>query len=188
MASGSAPDFERTVEGITGFNLRWSAFWRSAHGWAPDSAVDVLADSRLDWQVELSRCLRLWASLPDNEEGRLILAWTNLGSLVESSLRVFLAVFLEDYMGSPAARRNGDVIAVKDAEFHTLREYFRDHDVWGVDGSAWDSWILHIQHRRNAIHSFKDRHIGSLAEFHDDVARYLQLLGMLDARLPYPEP
>lgn len=32
-------------------------------------------------------------------------------------------------------------------------------------GKKWISWIEKIQYKRNAIHSFKDRDIGSFEEF-----------------------
>ena len=43
-----------------------------------------------------------------------------------------------------------------------------------------------VQERRNAIHAFKDRPIGDGAEFWEAVHDYLDMLGDVDDRLPYP--
>ena len=51
-------------------------FWSNAHGWAPSNAAELLARSRLDWQVSLSYCLKSWLepSTVKDSDGRLILA------------------------------------------------------------------------------------------------------------------
>jgi len=36
----------------------------------------------------------------------------------------------------------------------------------------WLEWILKIQQRRNAIHAFKDKKIGNMAEFHSELQNY----------------
>jgi hypothetical protein len=74
-------------------------FWNSAHGWAPDEAAELLAKSRLDRQVSLSRTLKIWLlpTTPRDRDGRLILAWVNLGCLVESLMKFFLSVYRDDY-------------------------------------------------------------------------------------------
>jgi hypothetical protein len=45
--------------------------------------------SRLDWQVSLSSSLRNWVRDPLTalSDGDLILAWTNLGALIEGTLK-----------------------------------------------------------------------------------------------------
>lgn len=53
----------------------------------PLEAAELLSRSRLDWQVHLATCLRDW--LPGERkltEGHLILAWANLGALIEVGL------------------------------------------------------------------------------------------------------
>ena len=181
-----ATTFDSTATAIAAINSRWCRTWGNAHGWAPDSAADLLASARLDWQVDLSGCLRLWRALRADSPGELILAWCNLGSLVEGSLRLFLAVYLEDYFRDPLVHRNGGPIPVERATFDELRGFYKAKDIWVVDGERWDAWVLHIQQRRNAIHSFRGREIGTPTEFFDDMKRYLLLLNELDARMPEP--
>jgi hypothetical protein len=113
-------------------------FWRDAQGWAPDDAAALLSRSRLDWQVSLARCLQLWASpvSPEMVEGQLILGWANLGSLV--------------------ARREGSKSVPKPPDslsFEEMRQFFRRR-IWDA---PWDDWVQTVQHRRNAIHAYKDR-------------------------------
>lgn len=48
-------------------------FWSQSHGWAPRDAADVLSRSRLDRQVDLARCLRIWFqdSIDNQSDGKL---------------------------------------------------------------------------------------------------------------------
>jgi hypothetical protein len=81
-----------TVEAMTAIgqiihqNERIHSFWQDqACGWTPSKSAAMLEKSRLDRLVSLSHNLRLWtqpASDAENE-GRLVLAWANLGILVE---------------------------------------------------------------------------------------------------------
>src|SRR3990172_855008 len=70
-------------------------FWKSSHGWAPVDAANLLSKSALEWQVSLSESLRRWVGC--TTDGDLILAWANLGALVEGQLKLFLSVYYSDY-------------------------------------------------------------------------------------------
>jgi hypothetical protein len=63
--------------------------------------------------------------------------------------------------------------------------FFRER-FWKEKDIQWDSWILHIQQRRNAVHAFKNRDIGTFEEFHDDVRKYLEFLRYVNDLLLYP--
>ena len=67
----------------------------------------------------------------------------------------------------------------------SLRQFFARR-IW-EKGEDWDEWILKIQQRRNAIHAFRDRDIGSFDEFYVDVRRLLGLLRRVNGQLPYPD-
>jgi hypothetical protein len=103
ISSWMFPDNEmpihRVVDDIETVNSRLAQFWKAAHGWAPLEAAGLLSKSRLDWQVSLSCSLRLWLREPANSlsDGELILAWTNLGSLIEGTLKLFLSVYYNDF-------------------------------------------------------------------------------------------
>ena len=98
-------------------------FWTKADGWAPSEAARLLSKSRLDWQVSLSSCLKIWSKEhnSDDESGCLILAWVNLGSLVEGTMKLFMSVWYNDYMNDNEAikKRGRDV---KDPDILSLEE------------------------------------------------------------------
>lgn len=74
-----------------------SEFWKDAEGWAPSNVAALLDKSRLDWLPSLATALNHWSKDGDLSPGELILAWANLGSLLEGTLKLFLAVYLVDY-------------------------------------------------------------------------------------------
>jgi hypothetical protein len=161
-------------------------FWSKADGWAPIEAAQLLSKSRLDWQVSLSACLKLWLdkSSSTDEAGRLILGWANLGSLIEGSLKLFLSVWYEHYRNDvEAIIRKGRLQEPDGLQLEPLRQFFRKR-IWD---DKWDQWVEHVQHRRNAIHAYKDRDIGTHEVFTADMRTYLQLLRYINFRLPYPE-
>jgi len=146
--------------------------------------------SRLDWQVSLSKCLNLWTSEESRKlgDGVLILAWTNLGSLIEGSLKLFLAVFYDDYKKDLEAvtDRNDNIIDPDTLGLEKLRQFFNRKNtmLWSKE---WNDFVLKIQGYRNSIHAFKNRKIGTFDEFEDSVKIYLELLMTINSRLPYPD-
>ncbi len=136
-----------------------ATFWSSARGWAPENAAALLSRSRLDRLSSLSRCLAIWSTPVSGPEsdGRLILAWANLGSLVEGTLKLVLAVFYGDYaVDSLAIDRRGVVRDPASLTLEELRQFFLKREIFD-DG--WTTFFGIIQQRRNAIHFFKDREI-----------------------------
>ncbi len=184
------PSIEEVIQQITLKNHRIAKFWSSAQGWAPLDAAQLLSKSRLDRQVALSRTLELWVEpaarvgAPD-EDGRLILGWANLGTLVEGSLKWFLSVYYEDYKKDINAIRNK--IGVNDPDGLTLeplRQFF-NRSVWTAS-DKWDTWIAQVQKRRNAIHAYRNTVLGTLDDLDSSIRYYSELLDDLDSRVPYP--
>jgi hypothetical protein len=179
---------------IAALNRNLARFWRTANGWAPIEAAGLLGKSRLDWQVSLSRCLRLWIRTPSGrlEDGELILAWANLGSLTEGTMKLFLSVFYHDYQkdidGLKAARayhpKKQAPISPDGLSLDVMRVYFKNRKLLGVE---IDTYVELVQQRRNAIHAYKDRPIGDDQEFQAAVLSYLRMLREVNARLPYPD-
>ncbi|WP_041917333.1 hypothetical protein [Desulfitobacterium dehalogenans] len=179
---------KEVVGRIIDFNYSLRDFWSSAKGWAPPEAADLLTRSRLDWQVSLSHCLNLWLEETVSEEadGRLILAWSNLGSLVEGTMKLLLSVFYKDYLNDvEQVKKRGKLVEPDQLELEQMRQFFNKR-IWKPEDS-WDEWILHIQWRRNAIHAFKDREIGSFDEYRNDLRMYLKFMRYVNFRLPYPD-
>lgn len=161
-------------------------FWSSSSGWAPLSAANLLSKSRLDWQVQLSKSLEMW--LPEPPEGeadaRLILGWANLGSLLEGSMKLFLSAWYETYRTDVDAIKKKEKIQDPDGlQLEALRVFFKKR-IWD---EKFDALVANIQIRRNAIHSFKDRDIGTRADFFSAVKDYLVILRYINYRLPYPD-
>lgn len=174
---------------IIRLNEGLNQFWIKADGWAPIEAAQLLSKSRLDWQVSLSKCLKIWVmeSPAENESGRLILAWANLGSLVEGTMKLFLSVWYEGYKSDiEAIKRKGDLVDPDNLELDRLREFFKKR-IWVKGDEDWDTWILKIQWRRNAIHAYKNRDLGTFEEFYNDVRVYLKFLRRINNQLPYPD-
>jgi len=164
------------------------AFWSNAHGWAPSDAAELLARSRLDWQVSLSHCLKSWlaSSTAEDRDGRLILAWVNLGCLVEGSLKFFLSVYEADYSKAPRTRgQRKEPCDIEVLRLEDTRQYFKQH-IWTDSQKHWTCWIEKIQHRRNAVHAYKNRDIGTFDEFFTELATYLDFLIELEGQTPRP--
>lgn len=180
----------RVVQEIATENERIAKFWSSAEGWAPLNAAQLLSKSRLDRQVSLSWTLELWVSpaarmgAPDTD-GRIILGWANVGSLVEGSLKWFLSVYYDDYKKDINIIKNKKGIRDPDGEaLESLRIFFAK-SVW-TGSDKWDEWITGVQQRRNAIHAYKHRELGTLDDLETSVRSYREFLKALDSRVPYP--
>jgi hypothetical protein len=182
---------DEVVNRIVTLNEDIRRFWTKAEGWAPIEAAQLLSKSRLDWQVSLSRCLKIWLvePSPDAESGRLILAWADLGSQVEGTMKLFLSVWYKDYKNDVKAikkKGEGDLIDPDSLQLEPMRQFFKER-IWRNEDKDWDAWILKIQQRRNAVHAYKSRDIGTFDEFLVDVRRYLNFLRYINDRLPYPD-
>jgi hypothetical protein len=178
------------VDRIIVLNDALRRFWGRG-GWASGDAARILSESRLDWHVSLSHALKLWIDPPSAEmkNAHQILGYASLGSLVEGSMKLFLSVYHHDYERDPnvVADRNGTIIDPDRLQLEPLRQFFKK-TVWvsGLDDN-WDKWIERVQTRRNAIHAYRDRPIGTCAELIEDIRNYLRFICTVNSRLPYPD-
>jgi hypothetical protein len=177
---------ESVISDIISKNKEIRDFWSNAHGWAPNEAAELLAKARLDWQISLSYCLRLWLDAPsdDDVEGRLILTWANLGSLVEGTMKFFLSVHEADYSNAPHTRgKNKKPCYIDVLQFEELKQFFNQNI---TSMKKWNCWLTKIQQRRNAIHAYKDRDIETINDFFKELGEYLDFLEDLEGGIPYP--
>ena len=153
-------------------------------GWAPGSVSRLLERNRLDRLLELARVLPSWTHPSFQSEGHLILAWATLGALVEGIMKWFLCVHEEHYSLDPVQKKGKPVDPDK-LRFEELRNCYMSAGAW-MDGEAEarDSFVKHIQCRRNAIHAYQDRDVGTFDEFWDHVRDYAALLDDLKGRTP----
>lgn len=181
---------EEGIKEIIRVNTHIREFWGDgAAGWAPSSATELLSKSRLDRQVELSRALRNWLGPfdPNEEDAQLILAWANLGSLVEGTMKWFLCVYAEDYAKDRIRMVSGKELEPDELFFVRLCGFFREKIFTASDPEGWADWMTLVRQRRNAIHAYQDREIGTFEEFWLSVARYRDFLLDLEGRVPYPD-
>lgn len=143
--------------------------WKQARGIAPDSVADKLDEAMLEWQSELTRTLKIWIDKGlSMTDGELILARANLGAVVESWLKLFYTVYYEDYMiSSPFKDINGNVIEPENVKFENLKN-FSTGKLWHDNTSFDYKWVDSVQSKRNAIHSFQYKDIGTPQDFIDD--------------------
>ncbi len=160
-------------------------FWKSAHGWAPIEAAGLLNVSTLEWQSSLSESLRRWISA--ESDGDLILAWANLGALVEGQLKLFLSIYYRDYAADADAIRDrrGRLTEPDRTTIEPLRQFFVRR-IWTV-GTDWDTYVSLVQQRRNAIHAFRERELGSFQEWRDTLRTHLSFVRDINSRVPYPD-
>jgi hypothetical protein len=187
--------YREAVADIVAIQSGLSDFWRNAHGWAPAEGASLMASARLDRLPSLANALLHWSDIDALTEGELILAWANLGSLVESSLRLFLSVYITDYLNSQddlaaidALQRRGPdkgtPYAPDDIQFEKMRQLCERRTLFAPDELAL---ISLVQNRRNAIHPFRDRDIGTPPDFGAAVLAYRVFIAGVASRLPYPE-
>jgi hypothetical protein len=159
-------------------------FWKSADEWAPAEAAGLLSKSMLEAQASLSLSLLHWLSA--SSQGDLILAWVNLGTLVEGQLKLLLSVYYCDYLKDPAAKDKKGKLPDPDClMLNSLRNFFVKR-IW-TSGADWNPYVERVQQRRNAIHAFKYQDIGSFSAWRAELPFHLSFVRDINARLPYPD-
>ncbi|MGE3779907.1 MAG: hypothetical protein AB7F89_22150 [Pirellulaceae bacterium] len=164
---------------------RIATTWRDG-GWAPPKAAELLRGLNLDRLVSLAASLEIWTKRPpaDQEEGRLVLSWANLGALVEGTMCWFLCVHEDSYAESPLINKRGDIIAPDDIWFARLIDFFTSTVLDPVAAQRWRSWLDMVRERRNSIHAYRRRDLGTFQELRRAIRQYADFLGDLQSRVP----
>ncbi len=158
-------------------------FWADG-GWAPHDAAKLLDKSMLHWQASLAKSLARW--IDAESEGDLILAWANLGALVEGQLKLFLCVHYGDYKSDvEAIRKHGLLIDPDECMLGRLRRFFVKR-IWDV-GTNWNTYVKMVQDRRNAIHAFQHEDIGTFQDWTEALRLHLSFVRYTGGGLPYPD-
>lgn len=179
------------IDRVERLNTQLAKFWAKSDGWSPAHVAGLLGKSRLDWQVSLSGTLRLWV-MHDLNAGELILAWANLGSLIEGSVKLLLSVYYETFEADIENLKKANAFDHKKAVAHSpdgltlepLRKYCALREILVPEHL---SLMETVQQRRNAIHAFKDRPIGDTTELETAIRGYLGMLREVIRRLPFPD-
>ena len=102
-------------------------------------------------------------------------------------MQLGLSVFHDTYENSARAPRyKGKLLEAPELMMEKLRLFYRN-EFWLPEQSAmWDPWVKNVQLRRNSVHAFQDCDLGDHGDFLNDVRIYLEFLGEINDRLPYP--
>lgn len=181
-------DPSHLIKEIISLNEQMVGFWKDSYGWAPVSAADLLGISRLDRLVSLSKSLFHWVKDENISDGDLILAWTNLGAVVEGSLKLFFSVYYEDYKNDDHAfkdHKTGKIINPAKLKMDKILQFLEKKDLL-LDPDSRIFLRRYLQPRRNSIHAYEDKDIGTYHEFIEGLESYLLLLYDIQGSLPYP--
>lgn len=177
---------KNTVDKIVEANKILQHFWSNADGWAPANAASLMSKSRLDRQVSLSKTLYIWVERDALSEGELILAWANLGALVEGTLKLFFSVHLNDYLKSGRIKKDKkgmpkfpDVIWLEDLKVLMDKEADFKRE--------WFDFVDDVQQYRNGIHAYKDKKLGNQQILFELIGKYYLFIKEVHLRLPYPD-
>lgn len=142
-----------------------------------------VGEAMFEWMDALTHSLRLWTDKGERmTSGELILARVNIGSLVESWLKLFYCVYYDDYVNSRRFNGEDNYKEPNNLSFEELKNFSRE--ILYNSNDEWDNWISSIQHKRNAIHSFNYRDIGTADDFYDDIERFYDFICLIISRLP----
>ena len=118
----------------------------------------------------------------------MILAWVNLSALVEGMLKLILCVYYQDYAKDEAALRKKGKLQEPDGQMLNELRTFMAKNVWTEKEKAtWDPWLYKIQERRNSIHAYKKRELGSFVEWRAELRNHLTFVRRINSSLPYPD-
>lgn len=159
--------------------------WKEARGIAPDTAADKLDYAMLEWLSELTRTLKIWIDKGlSMTTGELILARANLGAVVESWLKLFYTVYYDDYKGSSPFKNNkGRITEPEKIKFEDLKNSSTGK-LWDDNTSFYYKWVDSVQSKRNAIHSFQYKEIGTPQEFLDDIDHLYDFVDNVRSHFP----
>ncbi len=113
-----------TLQEIIATTTMMGQFWGRAHGWAPSDAADLLASARLDRQVSFAHTLPSYVKpfSAQEAEARLILGYVTLRSLCEGILKLFFAVWLDDYRSDADALKDKKKVQLYRPRISNLRD------------------------------------------------------------------
>lgn len=159
-------------------------FW-SDGGWAIAETAALLQRSSLPRQVSVAASLKQWVQA--RSDGDLVLAWANLGALVEGQLKLGLCVYYQDYKCAADAirKKSGALIDPDEGMLEALRQFFAKN--WWLDSDNWNEYVTLVMQRRNAIHAFDARTIGTFSEWKAQLPSHLSFMRAINGRLPYPD-
>jgi predicted RNase H-like HicB family nuclease len=148
---------------------------------------------RFDRLVSLSGTLRYWAKWPMTE-GELILAWVNLGALLEGTLKGFLTIYSCDFERDTDKHNSVNAVHKKGTKKDSLKHpgelkpedlinYFRLQKL--LTENELEA-ALRIRNNRNAVHALLGNKLDPQDQFVESVEEYrsIQLNSIISFRDP----
>ena len=158
--------------------------WKDVYGIAPNSSAKKLYKAMLEWQTELTNTLEIWIDKGlTMTVGELILARANLGAVVEFWLKLFYCIHYEDYRKNPIKTKENKMIEPEKIKFEKLNE-LSTGILWESFASEEFFWVDTVRYKRNALHSFEYKNIGTAQDFLDDIDYLYEFVDNILSRLP----
>lgn len=192
-AADAALPIDRVIRQIANRHFWLARFWAEVKGWAPLEAAEMLRKARLDRLTALAWSLRRWPALPEPmDEGDLILAWANLGALVEGALKLMLCVYLKDFIadettGQGTGAYHGKKKKMLDPDGLRLDVVIAYYEKRKLLSEEHLNLARQAQSYRNVIHAFKSGDLGHRDDLIDAIRSYRSMLREISGRLPYPD-
>lgn len=175
---------EAIIEKVESVTKEHLVAWKNARGYAPVDVANKIDKIMIDWIISLTEYLKIWdKNIGNLTIGEIILARTNLGTLVECWLKFFLVIHLDNYKSQPIIDKKEKVIKPEKLSFEQLRIYYKEN-IFVHSDIKYNDWIESIQHKRNGIHAFNYKDLGTNKELHSDFFVYLEFIEHLIDSMP----
>ena len=181
------------------FNQHRTSFWANANGWASAETNMELNKFNFENLQSLTECLKFFVEKEALTPGDLILAWANLGSVVEGNIALFLTIYWDDYQKSVSdlapdranprglakmlLSASGNLKEPNKLNFEPLRQFIDEINLFEQHHSN----IRTIQKYRNYIHSVDKPTLENSEEFRQHLGYAKRFIWELDEQCPYPE-
>jgi hypothetical protein len=177
---------ERACNLIIDICTKWAAFWPTSQGWAPAEAASLMKQEIMDRQLCMAHALKRWHErlLQNEAPGELVMAWTNLGSVIEGALKIYMCVYYEDWLkDADAPISNGKKLSPDDTFFDRLIRFTLKKGLFHPK----DTKLLEtVRDQRNLIHPMKTGAVLDRPAFFGAVMQAAALVAQVEHRLPYP--
>lgn len=158
--------------------------WKDVYGIASNASAKKLYKAMLEWQTELTNTLEIWINKGlTMSEGELILARANLGAVVESWLKLFYCIYYDDYCKNPIKTHKNKMVEPEKARFEDLN-IFSTGKLWDSYASDEFAWVESVRYKRNALHSFEYKNIGTPQIFLNDIDYLYDFVDNILSHLP----
>lgn len=189
----SQPIVDTTLKDIQEKTQTTLSKWKCVDGWAPDDVSENLESLSLDWMIDMTRMFCSYTEqYKPSKNAELIIAYTILGSLVESWMKFFLVIYKDDYRNSAKGRRNfsdknNKIINADKLTYERMKVLFNS-DVINKktqEGQNISLFLEEIQRRRNSIH-FLNYHcdLGNGTNYVEYILKFKDFIQFILNRLP----